>query len=159
MKRTAIVPGLLLIEDDEDCVFLTRRLLRKAGVALSLVVLHTGAEAIAHLRSTCLAAGGRRGMKPRAVLLDLNLPGALNGFRVLEWARARAAFRGVRFVVLSTSDDPRDRIRAEQLGADAYLTKYPLPHELLAALGPALAAPRRQTETARPPGRPPDRSA
>lgn len=154
MKRAPHVPGLLLIDDDEDCVFLTRRLLRKAGIECPLVVLSGGAEAIAHLRATCLAAGGRRGMKPLAVLLDINLPGAVNGFRVLEWARSRPAFRRVRFVMFSTSDDPRDRSRAAQLGADAYLVKFPASDELIAALGPAVFKRQIQPAGKRPPRSP-----
>jgi len=48
-----------------------------------------------------------------------------DGFEVLAWARAQAAFRVLPIVVLSSSDHPADQARASQLGASHYFVKTP----------------------------------
>jgi DNA-binding response OmpR family regulator len=61
--------------------------------------------------------------RPCIFILDLNMPGELKGFDVLRWIRASAAYSGCAVVILTTSDAPEDRRRAEELGADRYYIK------------------------------------
>jgi len=68
------------------------------------------------------------------VLLDLMLPGALDGFAVIERIRAEEATRELPILVISAMDDPESRARAKALGATDFYGKPFRPLELLNAL-------------------------
>jgi CheY-like chemotaxis protein len=60
---------------------------------------------------------------PALVLLDLNMPG-MNGLDVLSAVRADSFYSRVPiFCVLTSSRDPRDAERAQQLGVSGFFTK------------------------------------
>ncbi len=69
------------------------------------------------------------------VLLDLMLPGALDGFAVIERLRADEATRELPILVISAMDDPDSRARAKELGATDFYGKPFRPLELLNDLG------------------------
>jgi CheY-like chemotaxis protein len=62
-------------------------------------------------------------IKPDLVLLDVVMPGALDGFKVCEQLRASPTFAAVKIVLLSANDLPKDRAQGQQAGANAYLVK------------------------------------
>jgi CheY-like chemotaxis protein len=68
------------------------------------------------------------------VLLDLMLPGALDGFAVIERLRAEEGTRELPILVISAMDDPDSRARAKQLGATDFYGKPFRPLELLGDL-------------------------
>jgi CheY-like chemotaxis protein len=75
------------------------------------------------------------------LLLDLMLPGSLDGFGVIERIRADETTRGMPILVISAMDDPASRARAKALGANEFYSKPFRPLELLEELrrfGPAL---------------------
>jgi len=78
--------------------------------------------------------------RPDVILLDLGLPGALDGFGVLEALRpaTRAAV-----IVVSVMPGERDKVRALDLGADDYLVKPFGTEELVARIRAVL---RRQVD-------------
>jgi DNA-binding response OmpR family regulator len=47
----------------------------------------------------------------------------MEGLRLLQEVRSRSWLAGLRCVVLTTSNAERDRVRARELRADAYLVK------------------------------------
>jgi DNA-binding response OmpR family regulator len=59
---------------------------------------------------------------PHLVILDLNLP-KVNGREILKHFRASARMRTIPIVILSSSEDERDKIAAFSLGATQYLHK------------------------------------
>lgn len=65
------------------------------------------------------------------LLLDLMLPGALDGFGVIERLRAEEKTRGLPIWVISAMDDPESRDRARGLGASEFYGKPFRPLELL----------------------------
>ena len=81
------------------------------------------------------APDGTRGLdavqreRPRLVVLDIGLPGALDGFEVCRRIRASS---GVPVVMLTARDTELDRILGLELGADDYVTKPFSPRELAA---------------------------
>ncbi|MGQ0617821.1 MAG: response regulator transcription factor [Acidimicrobiia bacterium] len=81
------------------------------------------------------AATGRAGLQlvadraPRLVILDLGLPGDLDGFEVCRRLRSANA---VPVVILTARDDEIDRVLGLELGADDYVTKPFSPRELVA---------------------------
>ena len=71
------------------------------------------------------------------ILLDLMLPGAMDGFGVCERLRAEARTRETPIFIISAMDDPESRARALKAGATAFYAKPFRPLELLQDIGTA----------------------
>jgi two-component system response regulator len=108
---------ILLVEDNEDDVRLTRRALRKANIANELMVVGDGLAALAYLR-----ASAAQGSLPAIVLLDLKLP-KLDGLGVLREVRADPQLRRQPVIVLTTSQEQQDVIQSYEIGANSYVRK------------------------------------
>lgn len=76
------------------------------------------------------------------LLLDLMLPGSMDGFEVCARLRADPGTSSLPIVVISALDDVASRARAETLGATAYYAKPFRPLELLEYIGGLKAARR-----------------
>lgn len=124
---------LLLIEDNEDDVFLMRRALRKSNINLPLQVVMDGQEALDYLAGANKFADRSLHPIPALVFLDLKLP-YVHGFEVLQWIRSQEQLRDIPVVVLTSSPEDRDRQKAHALGARAYYVKPPSPEVLLQAM-------------------------
>jgi CheY-like chemotaxis protein len=108
--------NILLVEDDEVDVMNVRRAFQKNNIANPLYVAGDGEEALARLRSGDVPAGRR------IVLLDLNMP-RMNGIEFLREVRADPELARTTVVVLTTSNDERDKIDAYNLNVAGYLLK------------------------------------
>lgn len=106
---------VLLVDDNPDHRFLTRRALKplEATLALEVAVAEDGEEA---LRLALAAA------TPGLVLLDIKMP-RLDGFQVLGALRADARTARLPVVMFTSSENRADVERARSLGADDYVTK------------------------------------
>ena len=111
---------IVLVEDNPGDVHLIRLALRQAGVACEVRVLKDGEEgmALAHRQ------GAHADRVPDLIVLDLNLP-KHDGLEVLAALRADPVLAEVPVVVFSSSTSPRERARAEELGAAQFLAKPP----------------------------------
>lgn len=116
---------ILLADDDPNDIFLTRRLLGKAGVDHEIVSCCDGEEVVAYLQRAGPDPASAP-PRPSVLFLDLKMP-KLDGFAVLRWVRNQPAWRALPVIMLSGSEEPRDIRRANELGATAYLTKHPAP--------------------------------
>ena len=106
---------VLLVEDSPDDVFFFKRSLQKCGSTAALTVVDDGAKAIQLLSD--------RGQPvPQLLFLDLKLPN-VNGFEVLEWLRQQPFRTAIKVIVLTSSDEPRERQLALSLGAADFITK------------------------------------
>ena len=121
---------LLVIEDNPTDVLLLRRALTEHGVDYEMVVVEDGEEAIEYLEQ-CKAEG-----KPELIIVDLNLPKE-DGLEVLKVYRGSPSFVETQMVILTSSDSPSERRRAEIIGVDAYLRK-PVELDAFLALGDTL---------------------
>ncbi len=81
------------------------------------------------------ALDAARRLQPALVLLDVMMPGGMDGYEVCEKLRADATLRRARVVMLTARARAEDRARGRQAGADAYLTKPFSPRELLDLVG------------------------
>jgi CheY-like chemotaxis protein len=110
---------VLLVEDDEGDVLMTREALEEGKVLNRLTVVNDGVEAIDYLRGHSRHKGAAR---PDLILLDLNLP-RRDGLQVLEEVKADPDLRRIPIVVLTTSEAEEDVVRSYDLHANAYVTK------------------------------------
>jgi CheY-like chemotaxis protein len=108
--------NILLVEDDQVDVMNVKRAFDKNRIANPLFVAHNGADALDMLRSKQIPEGRR------IVLLDLNMP-RMNGLEFLRELRADAKLQSTVVVVLTTSNDERDKFEAYNLNVAGYLLK------------------------------------
>jgi CheY-like chemotaxis protein len=116
--------ALLLVEDNEDDVFLMRRALKQAEIHNPLYVVADGEQAIDYLAGNGEFNDREQYPFPTLVFLDLKLP-FKSGHDVLAWIRNEAALIELVVVILTSSDEPSDIDRAYKLGANSYLVKPP----------------------------------
>lgn len=114
--------AILLVEDNEDDVFLMKRALRAAGVSNPVYVVETGQQAVDYLAGAPPYQDRSRFPMPVLVFLDLKLP-LMSGHEVLAWIRAQRQLEGLTVVVLTSSSEPSDVRRSYSLGANSYLAK------------------------------------
>src|SRR5438105_4362843 len=107
--------AILLVEDREDDVVLVRKALTKGHINTPVQVVHNGEQALAYLKGEEPYENRDEYPMPNLVLLDLRMPG-MDGFEVLQWIRRQPGLSGLRVVVLTSSDEPRDVKRAYELG-------------------------------------------
>lgn len=110
---------LLLVEDNPADVGLVEEAFRESPVPYQLHVAEDGLAASQFLRKQGRFTGA---VTPDLILLDWNLP-KKNGREVLEDIKSDTDLRAIPVIVLTTSDDERDVLRAYGLHANCYLTK------------------------------------
>jgi CheY-like chemotaxis protein len=114
--------AILLVEDNPADVKITQRALRDSGLAVDLIVVRDGQEAVEYLMRQGTYAQTDDWRSPDLILLDLNLP-RLTGREVLLRIRARPELRTVPVVVLTTSCRPEDVHELYAAGANTYIEK------------------------------------
>ena len=111
---------VLLVDDEEGDIELTRLALAESGFPCQVMVAKDGLEAISALRRNTSDGASRQ--MPDLVFLDLNMP-RMSGLEVLAEMKKDPDLSGIPVVVLSTSDVERDVAAAYKLGAAGYITK------------------------------------
>jgi CheY-like chemotaxis protein len=108
--------NILLVDDDEIDVMTVRRAFAKANISNKLFVATDGIEALDMLRNDGIPSARR------VILLDLNMP-RMNGIELLREIRADPRLHSLTVIVLTTSNEDRDRVDAYQLNIAGYLLK------------------------------------
>jgi len=111
--------NILVVEDQDAIRRMIGALMSARGHAVATAT--NGAKAL----EAALAS------RPDVVLLDLNLPGSLDGLEVCRRLHAEEGTRGVPVVIISAMDDAETRARAAEAGAVAYYSKPFSPMALL----------------------------
>ena len=113
---------ILLVEDNPDDEALTLRALKKNNILNEVVVARDGVEALDFLFGTGAHAGRDLARMPEVILLDINLP-RINGLEVLEKIRANERTKLLPVVILTTSNEERDKLKSYTLGANSFIRK------------------------------------
>ena len=113
------VVDVLLVEDDDGDVLMTREAFEHHKIRNKLHVVRDGEEALQFLHREGPYADAPR---PGLILLDLNLP-SRDGREVLAELKADPELRVIPVVVLTTSEAEEDILRSYSLHANAYVSK------------------------------------
>lgn len=112
--------SFLLVDDDEVDVMSVKRAFKKNNITSPLYVAENGIEALAMLRGNempKLLLGQRR-----LILLDLNMP-KMGGIEFLRELRADPNLRPLPAIVLTTSNEDKDKVEAYNLNVAGYIIK------------------------------------
>jgi CheY-like chemotaxis protein len=126
---------MLLVEDNEDDVFLMLRALKCAGVDRPLRVVTDGRQAIDYLSGNGEHADRSSSPVPGLIFLDIKMP-QVSGIEVLRWLRGEPGLRRIPVIVLTSSNHPDDVRESYELGANSYVVK-PASYEQLLAFAKA----------------------
>lgn len=113
--------NILLVEDDEVDVMNVKRAFKKYRITNPLYTAGNGIEALRMLQP-------QNGLQPevpqtrRLILLDLNMP-KMNGLEFLHEIRNDEVLKRTPVIVLTTSDEDKDRIEAYNLNVAGYILK------------------------------------
>lgn len=105
---------ILLVEDTEDDIELTKRALKKNRLTNPLIVARDGQQALDYLLGD--------GELPAIILLDLQLP-KIGGLEVLRRLKAEPRTRLIPIIILTSSREERDVVEGYSNGANSYIRK------------------------------------
>ena len=114
--------SILVVDDNADAADSLAMVLQLAEH--DTVTAYSGPEAIETARR----------LRPRAVFLDIGLPG-MNGYEVAKVLRADPALAGIALVALTGWGSDKDQQRATEAGFDYHLTKPAAMDDVYEVLG------------------------
>lgn len=130
MTANASLTRILLMEDNPSDVFLLKRALDQHSVHYDLVLIRDGEQALAALND--IAAGGQA--RPDLIVLDLNLP-RHDGIEILTHCRSLSPLENMAIMILTSSDSPGEKARAEELSVSDFVRKPILLDDFMALGG------------------------
>lgn len=110
---------ILLVEDNEGDVFLTKEAFENGKVYTEFSVVKDGKAAMDFLKKE---GEFSKVKEPDLLLLDLNLP-KKNGFEVLEFIKQDTKLKHIPVIILSTSSAERDINKCYENHANCYIIK------------------------------------
>jgi two-component system response regulator len=126
--------SVLLVEDNPDDAEFTLRALRKANVALNIVLVDNGVKALDFVFGTGSFAERAGAKLPRIMLLDLKMP-KVDGLEVARRIKNDPRTRSLPIVIFTSSREQRDIVESYHIGANSYVVK-PIDYaELITKLG------------------------
>lgn len=111
----ATAKKILYVDDDNDDHIFLKQFLASSSLNTLVVDAYDGDEAIRYLNTADTAA------LPSLIVLDLNMP-KRNGYEILKYLKT-SPFANIPVVILSTSNNEKDKELSSRLGAASYLQK------------------------------------
>lgn len=130
MNMNNRVSSILLIDDDDVDVMSVRRAFHKLNMTNPLHVAKNGLEGLAMLRGE---QGGEVIARPTIILLDLNMP-KMGGLEFLNELRADPVLQSTTVIVLTTSNEEGDKLRAFNKNVAGYIVKPVTPASFVEAM-------------------------
>ena len=119
-KRFSSRPfSVLLVEDNDDDVLLTKHAFKNLPVAIDFHVARNGLEALTFLRQEAPLGDA---LLPHMILLDLNMP-RMDGRQLLAELKLDERLKAIPTVILTTSAADDDVLNAYRNHANAYMIK------------------------------------
>lgn len=114
------LPHILLIEDDEIDQENIKRAFKDEGILNPLSIANDGQEALDMLKGE--SGYTKLAPTPSIILLDINMP-RMNGFEFLEILKKDTVLSLISVYIFTSSDTPRDILRAHQHHVSGYILK------------------------------------
>ncbi|WP_017715866.1 response regulator [Kamptonema formosum] len=112
--------NFLIVEDNPDERQLLEALFSISNLDMSLVFAENGEEAVNYLSR--LNPYEDPLSLPALILTDLRMP-LMDGLSLLAWIRQQPELKGIPVIVMSSTGDITERVRAEKLGISYYFVK------------------------------------
>lgn len=119
MEKASVI---LLVEDNEDHAMLVTLALEELDVGYALHWVKNGAEAMEYLYHRGEFVNPESSPRPDLILLDLRLP-LIDGHEVLKTVKESCDLRAIPVVVLTSSQNAGDIMKAYSNYANSYLVK------------------------------------
>lgn len=113
---------ILMADDDEDDVLLTRKALRQGKLLNELYCVGDGEELMDYLLRQGAYTDAAKAPRPGVILLDLNMP-KKDGREALKEIKANPDLNDIPIVVFTTSKAEEDIYRTYKLGVNSFITK------------------------------------
>ncbi len=110
---------LLLIDDDDKDIFLTKRAFKKASISSQIQIAKNGEEGLALLRREEPFQASAR---PDLILLDLNMP-RMTGYEFLEIVKNDDELKSIPAIVMTNSQSDADMIKSYENHANSFISK------------------------------------
>lgn len=108
---------ILLIEDNEGDILLTREAFAESKIVNAITAIRDGKAAIDYFESLQKKDG-----YPHLVLLDINLP-RVSGHEVLMYIKNNDKFSSIPVIMLTTSSAEKDILQCYKNHVNCYITK------------------------------------
>jgi CheY-like chemotaxis protein len=121
----------LLVDDDPISILIMTKILERLEVATEILTAPSGKAALDLLDKQYHNALAM----PDIIFVDLNMP-LMNGFQFIEAFQELDILgkRGIRIIIVTSSDDPEDKEKARELGVKDFLTKPVITETVLDAI-------------------------
>ncbi|MDY6856012.1 MAG: response regulator [Thermodesulfobacteriota bacterium] len=113
---------ILLVEDNEDHIELTKRALSENGLANDMYTVKDGQEALDFLWRKGKYIDKAKSPRPGLILLDVKLP-KVDGFEVLRHIKEDPDLKLIPVIMLTTSSREEEIVKGYENGANSYVTK------------------------------------
>jgi len=112
--------NVLLVDDDEVDVMTVKRAFKKNNISHQLITASNGVEALQILRDDPSFPNFPEAN--RLILLDLNMP-RMSGIEFLNEMRTDSELKPIPVIVLTTSNEDKDKVEAYNLNVAGYILK------------------------------------
>mgnify|MGYP006293448697 CR=1 FL=1 len=111
--------NILLVEDNEGDILLTREAFEEAEIPVIINVVKNGEHAIQFLnkREKFIDVS-----TPDLILLDINIP-KMDGFEVLKYIKEHEHYRKIPVIMLTTSSSREDVMKSYKYHANSFISK------------------------------------
>jgi DNA-binding response OmpR family regulator len=113
---------VLLVEDNENDAELTLRALRRQNMNENVMHLRDGEEALDYIFGKGVFTNRDKNVLPRFVILDIKLP-RKSGLDVLKEIRSNRNTRCMPVIMLTSSNEDKDKVESYKNGANSYVVK------------------------------------
>jgi CheY-like chemotaxis protein len=114
--------SILLVEDNEDDILLTKRSFNKNKIANQLIVVRNGEEAFDYLNRKGKYKNKKANELPILILLDIEMP-KMNGIKFLKELQNKEKLKHIPVVILTASDEEKDIISSYKYNVNSYIIK------------------------------------
>lgn len=114
--------NILLVEDNEDDIFITKRAFKEVELKNRLYVVRDGQDALDFIYHRGAYADKEKYPMPDLILLDIKMP-KVDGFQVLETLKKDLEYMTIPIIMLTSSKNQEDIVRSYRNHAASYIQK------------------------------------